>query len=76
MKKELEIEHGSCSPLTFSTAGGWGPIATTVYKRIAFLAAIQTVFFFTLLSDHVPSRDQIFSFPLRIPLACAESKAH
>ena len=30
-----EIEHGSFSPLVFSTAGGMGPIATTVYKRIA-----------------------------------------
>ena len=34
-----EIEHGSFSPLVFSTAGGMGPIATTVYKRIASLIA-------------------------------------
>ena len=30
-----EIEHGSFSPLVFSTSGGMGPIATVVYKRIA-----------------------------------------
>eukprot|EP00731_Ephydatia_muelleri_P028772 Em0020g416a len=34
-----EIEHESFSPLVFSTAGGMGPIATTVYKRIASLIA-------------------------------------
>ena len=34
-----EIEHGSFSPLVLSTAGGMGPIATTVYKRIASLIA-------------------------------------
>ena len=34
-----EIEHGSFSPLVFSTAGGMGPIATTVYKRITSLIA-------------------------------------
>ena len=31
-----EIEHGSFSPLVFSTAGGMGP---TMYKRIASLIA-------------------------------------
>ena len=30
-----EVEHGSFSPLIFSTSGGMGPIATVVYKRIA-----------------------------------------
>ena len=34
-----EIEHGSFSPLVFSTTGGMGPIATTVYKRIASMIA-------------------------------------
>ena len=34
-----EIEHGSFSPLVFSTAEGMGSIATTVYKRIASLIA-------------------------------------
>ena len=32
-----EIEHGSFSPLVFSTTGGMGPSATTVYKRLASL---------------------------------------
>ena len=30
-----EIEHGSFSPLVFSAAGGMGPIATVMYKRLA-----------------------------------------
>ena len=30
-----EIEHGSFSPLIFSTSGSMGPTATTVYKRLA-----------------------------------------
>ena len=30
-----EIEHGSFSPLVFSTAGGMGNTATVVYKRLA-----------------------------------------
>ena len=32
-----EIEHGSFAPLVFSISGGVGPIATTVYKRMALL---------------------------------------
>ena len=32
-----EVEHGSFSPLVFSTAGGMGP--TVVYKRIASMLA-------------------------------------
>ena len=34
-----EIEHGSFAPLVFSISGGMGPIATTVYKRMASLIA-------------------------------------
>ena len=34
-----EVEHGSFSPLVFSTAGGMGPTANVVYKRIASLIA-------------------------------------
>ena len=34
-----EVEHGTFSPLVFSTSGGMGPIATTVYRRIAALVA-------------------------------------
>ena len=30
-----EIEHGSFSPLVFSTSGGMAPTANVVYKRIA-----------------------------------------
>ena len=34
-----EIEHGSFFPLVFSAAGGMGPIATIVYKKLASLLA-------------------------------------
>ena len=34
-----EIEHGSFSPLVFSTSGGMGTTATVVYKRIASMIA-------------------------------------
>ena len=34
-----KVEHGSFSPLIFSTSGGLGPIGTVVYKRIASLIA-------------------------------------
>lgn len=34
-----EVEHGTFSPLVFSTSGGMGPIATVVYRRIASLIA-------------------------------------
>ena len=34
-----EVEHGSFSPLVFSTAGGMGATANVVYKRIASLIA-------------------------------------
>ena len=32
-----EIEHGSFTPLVFSTSGGMGPTTTTAYKRLAAL---------------------------------------
>ena len=32
-----EIEFGTFTPLVFSTNGGFGPLATVVYKRIAML---------------------------------------
>ena len=34
-----EREHGSFSPLNFSTSGSMGPTATTVYKRLAAMIA-------------------------------------
>ena len=34
-----DIEHGSFAPLVLSISGGLGPIATTVYKRMASLVA-------------------------------------
>ena len=33
----LNVEHGSFSPLIFSTSGGLGPSATTVYRRLVSL---------------------------------------
>ena len=38
-ERVTEVEHGSFSPLVFSTSGGMGPIATVVYKRIATIIA-------------------------------------
>lgn len=34
-----EVEHGSFSPLVFSSSGGMGPTATTVYRRLAAMIA-------------------------------------
>ena len=34
-----EVEHGSFSPLVFSTTGGMGTAATVVYKRLASLVS-------------------------------------
>ena len=34
-----EIEHGSFSPLVFTTTGGMGTVATVVYKRLAAVIA-------------------------------------
>lgn len=36
-----EIEHGSFTPLVFSTSGGLGKESTVAYKRIAELLAIK-----------------------------------
>ena len=36
-----EIEHGSFTPLVFSTAGGMGPAATVVFKRLASMISIR-----------------------------------
>ena len=35
-----EVEHGSFTPLVFSTSGGMGGLATTTYKRLASQIAI------------------------------------
>ncbi len=34
-----EIEHGSFTPLVFSAAGGMGPAAVIVYKKLASMLA-------------------------------------
>ena len=34
-----EVEHGSFSPLVFSTSGGMGPTVTVVYRRLASMIA-------------------------------------
>ena len=36
-----EVEHGSFTPLVFSSTGGMGKEATTCYKRIASLLALK-----------------------------------
>ena len=35
------MEHGSFTPLVFSTSGGMGMLATAVYKRLASQIAIK-----------------------------------
>ena len=37
----LQVEHSSFTPLVFSTAGGFGPSATVVFKRLASLLATK-----------------------------------
>ena len=37
----INVEHGSFSPLIFTTSGGMGPTATTVYKRLASLLSAK-----------------------------------
>ena len=37
----INVEHGCFSPLVFSTAGGLGPTATVVFKRLASLLAVK-----------------------------------
>ena len=41
MRTVLQVEHGSFTPLVFFTAGGMGPSASVVYKRLAALLAIK-----------------------------------
>ena len=74
-----EIEHGSFSPLVFSTSGSMGPTATTVYKRLAamiaemnnkiysktihWLVEMPPKLFTSTLCHHVPQRKQISAPP-------------
>ena len=37
-----EIEHGSFTPLIFSTAGGMGPAGSVVFKRLASMISTKT----------------------------------
>ena len=36
-RRALDVEHGSFTPLVFSTSGGWDPSATVTFKRLASL---------------------------------------
>ena len=36
-RRVLHVEHGSFTPLVFSTSGGWGPSATVTFRRLASL---------------------------------------
>ena len=38
-RRIIEVEHGTFTPLVFSTSGGWGPAATVTYKRLASMIA-------------------------------------
>ena len=37
----LNVEHGSFSPLIFSTSGSMGPTASVVFRRLASLLSIK-----------------------------------
>ena len=37
----INVEHGSFSPLIFSTSGGMGPTASVVYRRLASLLSLK-----------------------------------
>ena len=79
-----EIEHGSFSPLIFTTSGSMGPTAIVVYKRIATMIAEkkqQTLqqnhpldempyrLFSTEISNHEPTRK-----PIRLPPASIQHR--
>ena len=36
-RRVLKVEHGSFTPLVFSTSEGWGPSATVKFRRLAGL---------------------------------------
>ena len=36
-RRVLDVEHGSFTPLVFSTSGGWSPSATVTFRRLASL---------------------------------------
>ena len=36
-RRVLDVEHGSFTPLVFSTSGGWGPSATVTFRRLVSL---------------------------------------
>ena len=40
----LNVEHGSFSPLIFTTAGGMGPTASVVFQRLASLLSAKRKF--------------------------------
>ena len=40
-RRILEVEHGSFTPLVFSTTGGWGPSAQVTFKRLASLISVK-----------------------------------
>ena len=40
-RRILEVEHGSFTPMVFSTSGGWGPSATIAFKRLASLISTK-----------------------------------
>ena len=40
-RRITDVEHGTFTPLVLSTSGGWGPSATTAYKRLASLISTK-----------------------------------
>jgi len=41
LRRVLDVEHGSFSPLVFSTTGGFGPELSRVIKRVATLISLR-----------------------------------
>ena len=40
-RRIIEVEHGSFTPIVLSTSGGWGPLATVAFRRLAGLLSIK-----------------------------------
>ena len=43
MKRVIEIDLGSFTPLVFSTAGGMGSTATVLYKRLTSMITSRQI---------------------------------
>ena len=63
-----DVEFGSFSPLIFSTAGGLGPVATIVYKRIASLISTKLDKPYSVVMNYI--RCKLSFLLLRSTISC------